>query len=211
MIATLKKKRCSKTSVVTPEWHQVFLRMAPAIETHAKLVFRGLPPEAKAEMVQNALCLACAATARLAELGKLDLCYPSVLATYAVAQTKEGRVPGNRLNCRDVSSEYCRHRKDLVLERLDRHDSEEDTWNEILVEDKNAGPAQIATVRIDFASWLKTLSPRTRRIAKFLSVGNKPSDAAERFGLSRCRISLLRKELHESWSNYVGEAQTKES
>jgi len=44
-------------------------------------------PERRAEAVQNAVCCACAAVARLAELNKLDLCYPSVLARYAVAQT----------------------------------------------------------------------------------------------------------------------------
>jgi len=203
MIATLKKQ--SKKSVVTPEWHDVFLRMAPAIETHAKLVFRGLSSEAKAEAVQNVLCLACAATARLAELGKLDLCYSSVMAQYAVAQTKEGRMVGHTLNCQDVSSEYCRQRKNVVLEQLDRHDTVEETWNEILVEDRNAGPAQIAAVRIDFAAWLKTLKPRTRKIAQFLSKGNRTKETAKKFDMSECRVSQLRQELKAAWELFIDE------
>jgi len=210
MIATLKK-RCSKTSVATPEWHKVFLQMAPAIETHAKLVFRGLPPEAKAEAVQNALCCACAAVARLAELGKLDLCYPTVMASYAVAQTKDGRMIGGHMNCRDISSAYCRGRKNLVLERLDKFDEVEQHWNEVLVADKTCTPADLAASRIDVAAWFKSLKPRVRKIARYLSVGNKPSDAAQKFGLSRCRISQLRRELHESWANFCGEAQPTEA
>ena len=47
--------------------------------------------------MQNVLCSACAAIARLAELNKLDLCYPSVLAKFAIAQTRDGRMSGSRL------------------------------------------------------------------------------------------------------------------
>ena len=209
MIATMKKQ--SKKSVVTPEWHEVFLCMAPAIETHAKLVFRDLPPEAKAEVVQNCLCLACAATARLGELGKLDLCYPTVMATYAVAQTKAGRMIGGHQNCRDISSEYCRSRKDLVLERLDKFDEIEEHWGEVLLQDKTCTPADLAASRIDVSSWLTTLKPRIRRVAQFLSLGHRTSDTAMKFCMTRCRVSQLRRELYESWCNFCGEAQMQEN
>ena len=208
MIA-ISKKQQSKKSV--PEWHDVFLRMAPAIKTHAQLVFRGLSPEAKAEAVQNALCLACAATARLAELGKLDLCYPTVMAQYAVAQTKDGRMPGHTLNCRDVSSVYCRNRKDIVLERLDKFNEVEECWEESLIPDRTCTPADLAASRIDVAAWFKSLKPRIRKIARYLSVGNKPSDTAKKFGMSRCRVSQLRRELHESWTNFCGDTQSHEN
>jgi hypothetical protein len=65
-----------------PAWHEVFLRLAPAIAAYAKVAFRDLRAEARAEAVQNALCCACAAVARLAELNKLELCYPTVLGKY---------------------------------------------------------------------------------------------------------------------------------
>lgn len=45
---------------------------------------------------------ACCAVARLAELGKLDLAYPTVLARYGVAKVIDGRRVGNKLNVRDV-------------------------------------------------------------------------------------------------------------
>ena len=127
----------SQPKPVTPEWHQVFLRMAPAIETHARLSFGHLRGEARAEAVQNALCIACSAVARLAELNKLDLCYPSVMARFAVAQTKDCRMLGRPLNCKDVTSEYCQRAKGIVVERLDRLDHETNEWQEILIEDRN--------------------------------------------------------------------------
>ena len=98
--------------------------------------FPALDPEARAEAIQNAICNACSAVARLAELGKLDLVYPSVLANYAVAQTRDGRMLGRPLNCKDISSAYCQRLKGVVVERLDQYDHKEEVWQEILVPDR---------------------------------------------------------------------------
>ena len=98
----------------------------PLIETHARIAFRRLDAEARAEMVQEVLCNACRAYARLVELGKKDLAYPSALARFGVAQAKEGRKVGGRLNIRDVMSAYCQQQKHVVVEQLDKFDKEED-------------------------------------------------------------------------------------
>ena len=47
--------------------------MMPAIKAHAKIAFRHLGPEAREEAVQETLCNACCAFARLVEFGKTDL------------------------------------------------------------------------------------------------------------------------------------------
>ena len=107
-----------------PAWHDGFVSMIPTIQTYAKIAFRHLDAEAREEAVQEVLCNACCAYARLVELDKADLAYASVLARFAVAQTKVGRKVGGKLNCRDISSEYCQRRKRLNVERLDRFDSE---------------------------------------------------------------------------------------
>ena len=80
-----------------------------------------------------------------------------------------------------------------------------------MIVDKTCTPADLAASRIDVPAWFATLTPRVRKIARYLSLGNKPSDTAKKFGLSRCRISQLRRELHESWSNFCGEAQAIET
>jgi hypothetical protein len=188
-----------------PHWHQVFLTMLPAIKTHARISFQHLRGEAHEEAVQNAVCLACAAVARLADLDKLDLCYPTVLARYAVAQSKDGRMLGRPLNCKDVASEFCQRVKGVVMERLDRYDDEEQAWKEILIPDKTCTPADLAATRIDFAAWLRSLSRRHRRIARFLSLGHPTRDAARTFGVSDGRISQIRKELAASWRSFLGD------
>ena len=197
-----KPVRCKKNP---PAWHAAFEAMLPAIETQAQFAFRHLNPDARAEAIQETVCNCCQAYARLVELGKTDVAYPTVLARFGIRQTNEGRKVGGSLNVHDISSDYCQQRKDLLQERLDRHDSEEDAWAEILVEDKHAGPAETAIVRIDFATWLLYLPRRLRKIATFLASGETTTAAAKRFRVSQGRISQIRKELFLAWHRFQGD------
>jgi hypothetical protein len=202
MKASTKSARCKKNP---PAWHAAFEAMIPIIETHATLMFRHLNRDAREEAVQETVCNACRAYARLAELGKTDVAYPSALARFGVSQTREGRKVGGKLNCRDISSDYCQKRKNLLLERLDHYDSEEEAWAEILVADKHVGPAETAIVRIDFATWLQLLPRRLRKIATFLANGETTTAAAKRFRVSQGRISQIRKELFLAWHRFQGD------
>ena len=188
-----------------PHWHKAFLGMLPKILVHAKCAFAYLKPEARQEAVQEVVANACQAYARLVELGKTDIAYPIALARYGVKQTRDHRKVGGRLNIKDVLSKYCQARKGLVVERLDKFDKNEEVWQEVLVEDKRCGPAEVAASRIDFDQWLKSLPVRHRKIAQFLSLGSRTSEAARRFRVSAGRISQLRKELDSSWRRFIGE------
>ena len=196
----------SRPKPAAPAWHAGFLAMLPAILTHARISFRHLGPEARQEAVQNCVCNAMIAYARLYELGKIELAYPSALARYAVAQTKDFRMVGGHLAIRDVLSPYCQTRKKIVVERLDHYDEESEEWREILLEDKTAGPAEIAATRLDFAAWLRSLPGRLRKVAKVLATGETTTAAAQKFCVSAGRISQIRQELYHSWRRFVGEA-----
>ena len=163
----------------TPAWHKRFLELLPAIRQHARISFRHLPPERREECVEEAICNACCAVARLAELNKLDLAYATPLGRYAVAQVKDNRRVGNRLCIGDVMSPYCQQRKGVVVERLDKFDREEECWEEILIPDQTCTPAELAASRIDFPAWLDTLSRRDRKVARFFAIGNRTSDAGQ--------------------------------
>ena len=193
------------TACPFPDWQSLFLRLLPAIRKHARIAFRHLDPESREEAAQAVVCNACCAVARLAELNKLSLAYASVLARFGVAQVREGRMTGGSLNCNDISSRYCQRAKNISVERLDHFDEEENCWAEAIVEDRTAGPADIARTRIDFDAWLHQLPRRNRRIAEFLSLGNRTSEAARKFDVSAGRVSQLRKELAESWREFTGE------
>jgi hypothetical protein len=202
MIAPARSVRRKKSPAA---WHKAFLAMMPPIKAHAKIAFRHLGPEAREEAVQEVICNACSAFARLVQRGKADLAYPSVLARYGVAQVKAGRKVGCHLNVNDITSEYCQRRKNVAVERLDAYDAEEDAWQEVIVEDKNAGPAEVAATRIDFATWLELLPKRLRKIATFLANSETTTAAAKRFRLSPGRISQIRKQLYQAWNQFQGE------
>ena len=123
-----------------------------------------------------------------------------------MAQTKDFRIVGGHLAIRDVLSPYCQKQKGVVVERLDRFDEEEEAWREILIEDRHAGPAEIAATRLDFAAWLRSLPGRLRKVAKVLATGETTTAAAQKFCVSAGRISQLRQELYQSWRRFVGEA-----
>jgi len=86
------KKLVRKQAV--PAWHNLFLAMLPTIVTHARLAFRHLRPEAREDAIAECVANALVAFARLVQLGKVDLAYPTVLARYAVAQVNDGRKVG---------------------------------------------------------------------------------------------------------------------
>ena len=196
----------ARTPGVKPAWQDLFLQMLPAIRRRAQIAFRHLPIEQREECVQEAVCNACRAVARLAELGKLELVYPSVLASYAVAQVKGGRKVGGHLNCHDILSPYCQKLKRINVQRLDRFDDQEDAWQEAVVQDTRTAPvSEIVSFRMDFSDWLKSLPRRKRLIAKSLALGNRTGEVAEKFDLTPGRVAQLRKEFSESWQAFQGE------
>jgi hypothetical protein len=92
------------------------------------------------------------------------------------------------------------------IDRLGHSDREESQWEEIVIEDRRAGPAEIAACRIDFASWLRLLPVRLRKIALTLADGETTSDAAKKFNVTPARVSQIRLWLKESWVRFQGEA-----
>ena len=101
---------------------------------------------------------------------------------------QEGRRVGGRLNCHELLSDYRQRKKRLLVKRLDSHESEEEAWKELLIEDRHAGPAKTAVTRIDFAGWLRLLPRRLRRVATFLAAGETTTAAAKRFRISQGRV-----------------------
>ncbi len=173
-----------------PDWHAEFLQMLPTIQQCASIAFRHLKAEARQEAVQEVSANALVAFVRLVELGKTDVAFPTVLAGYGISQFRSGRRVGTPLNVNDIASTYCQRRKGVFVERLDRYDAEDSEWREIVVEDRQATPADIAATKIDFADWLQTLPRRQRRIAETLALGETTSQTARMFDISPGRVIL---------------------
>jgi hypothetical protein len=180
--------------------------MLPVIHAYARGAFAHLSPEARQDLIQEVVANALVAYVRLYQQGRVTLAYPTALARYGVAQVCDGRRVGAKLNIKDPLSRYCQKRKGVVVERLDVFDEEENAWAEaVVVDTRSATVPDIVSFRVDFADWLASLSRRDRRVAESLAIGNHTSDVAERFELSESRISQLRRELSESWKQFVAD------
>ena len=204
MIA-MTEPRYANTKTTTD--HAPFLAMLPAIRRAAQITFRKVRPELRDELIEEVVANCFVAYARLVERGQAGRAAPSPLARFAIAQVRAGRRVGNRLRIRDVLSNYAQFNNGFQVERLDSFDEEEECWQEVVVEDKRATPADVAACRIDFAEWLRRLTVRLRKIALALAAGETTKGAAERFGLSPARISQLREGLKKSWEAFQGDAE----
>jgi hypothetical protein len=202
MIATSK---LSQSVTHPPVWHRPFLAMVPKIRRQARFAFRKTQPELRQELIAEVIANALLAYVRLVELGKQDVAFGSALGRFAVAQVRVGRRVGNRLRVGEVMSLYAQRQKGFQVEALDHFDDEENCWQQMVVEDKRATPAEIAAVRIDFASWLRLLPRGRRRIALALAGGETTTTAAKKFRVSPARISQLRQWLKENWLRFQGE------
>ena len=186
-------------------WHQKFLDMLPLIRKYAHNAFQHLDPDGRDDAVHEVIANALVAFARLVQLGKANLAYPSVLARYGAAQFRQGRRVGNRWRVGEVLAEYAQRNKGFLVERLDRFHKESGEWLEAIVEDTQTPVPDQVAFRIDFPEWLNSQTRRNRRIAEALAVGTSTAEVAKRFNLSSGRISQLRQQFHRSWLEFQGD------
>lgn len=85
----------------------------------------------------------------LVDRGKASIAFATPLANYAIRRVLAARQIGSRLNSGDVLSPQARSHYGIIVESLDTFDEAEGEWRATLVEDRRAGPAEIAAARID--------------------------------------------------------------
>ena len=184
--------------------HQLF-QMLPALRRQIVFQARSVPRYEREEFEANSLGLACEMFQRLVQRGHAAVAYAAPLANYGCRQTRAGRQCGTSLNVRDVTSRHCQNRTGVRCHSMHRSDPESGRWQELVVEDRQASPAEVAMTRIDFRDWLQTLSHQKRRIAELLASGETTQSVARQFKLSAGRISQLRRELQTSWEEFQGQ------
>ena len=201
MIAIVKKSH----QALKPESNKQFLEFVPAIENYARRAFRKLRPQEREEAICEVMAHAFCAFRRLVELGKQNVAYATPLARFAVARFRAGRGVGSKLSSSDVFSWLAQRRRKFCLTSLEPTSGISDTWTEILVDNRLTPiPDQVA-FRLDFAAWLAAQDRRNRKLVAHLALGNTPSEAAQKFRVSKARVSQLRSTLQASWQAFQGE------
>jgi hypothetical protein len=183
-----------------------FVAMIPGIRKQLRFAFRHSPMALRQERIDDALAQAFVLFAQLVLRKRVRLAHPTALARYAAHRVRSCRPIGSRSNSKDVMSRVTQRRFGFRVMSADPS-----CWagqlgpTELLGESRQATPADLAAIRVDFASWLGRLSGRQREIALCLAVGEPTNLVAHRFGVSCGRISQIRVELATCWRQFHGE------
>jgi hypothetical protein len=193
-------------------WQQSFLQVLPAVLTHAKIQFRRLGAQRREEAIQETIATACVNYQLAAAQGKLNVVRPGSLADFAVKHVRAGRrVGGHQDAARDVMSPVCQRRHRVEVVSIDHHRlpaslrNGTDGWRQLVLADRKVPVPDLAAFRVDFGQWFQTRSRRDRSIISWLIVGESPSVVADRFGISRGRVSQLRRRYEQEWRTFQGE------
>jgi hypothetical protein len=196
-----------------------FLTLLPVVERHARVMFRGRPAADREEAIAEAVAAAFVSYVRLRARGRHPARdFPSAMAAYAVLHVQNGRHVGGPSSSVDVLSPATQRKHGFRVEslvstrtspaRLDldvRRQRELDAFDERLRDNTRTAVPEQAAFRIDFPAFLRGLSFRDRRLARFLALGHSATEAAARFRLSLGRVSQLRHRWRRDWLGSQGE------
>jgi len=190
-------------------WQAGFLNILPAVQTHARIRFRKLRAEKREEAVQEAIAAACVAYRLLAAQGKLGVAHPGTLADFATRHVSNGRhVGGHQDGATDPLSPNCHKRHGITVRSYNVAAAVggTDGWLQVAMAHHRKDPIpDTAAFRIDFATFLRTLNRRDRRIIAAMTSGNRTMAVAKRFGISEGRVSQLRRKYEAAWRCFQGE------
>lgn len=190
---------------VSHDWQTGFIPLLPEIKERLRLAFRQRDAAAREEAISDGVVLCLLAYLRLHEQGRADKVTASNLAWYAAKQIRSGRSAGCRLNSKEPLAVYAQQRRGIRVEHMRSNDHSEQTWIDALIQDQRSTVLDHVAAKLDVAAWLKTLCRRTRRIAADLAKGCTTSEVARKYGVTAARISQLRQELKDSWSEFQHE------
>jgi hypothetical protein len=184
----------------------LFLAHLPRFEAHARFAFRRVGcPHVRADRVAEMLALAWKHFAALARRGKRPERFVTTLALRCSQAVKAGRKLVGCEGGKDVLSPVAHVRHGFAVVRLpdhdralDRHPLPDELAEALTDNTKSAVPEQVA-FRVDFPRWRVSLRRRDRRVLDALARGERPTDVAHRFGLSKGRVSQLRADFEWGW------------
>ncbi len=197
-----------------------FLSIVPIIQRHGQIYFRYLKcRDQKADRIAEMVALCWKWFVRLAERGKDATRFPTVLASFAARAVRCGRKVAGMNKATDVMNEINQQQRCFTVSSLpistttshenlygavdgQRHlDAFEDRLRD---NTQTPVPEQVA-FRCDFPSWLATRTERDRRIINQMAMNERTTNLSKRFGLSKGRISQLRRVYQDDWTRFTSD------
>ena len=217
---TTKQPHANKPSTTL---HDGFLLLLPRLEVQARIYFRGLRcPQSKADLIQETIALSFRWYTRLIERRKDPAMFPATFASFAVRAVKCGRRLCGQEPARDVLSSQAQlkhgfrvaylaispsrsHERIHASVQGKRH---RDAYEEILWNNTHTPVLDQVCFRLDFPAWLATRTDRDRRIINDMALNHRTQDLAHKFGISKSRISHLRREYRDDWTRFCDDLQS---
>jgi len=176
----------------------------PRVVAHGRIYFRGLRAERQEECIAEMVALAWKWHLRLAERGKDATRFPTALATFAARAVRCGRKLAGMDRARDALSPLAQQRQGFAVGKLpDRGTLNGSPLEEALRDNTRSPVDEQVAFRLDFPAWLRTLTPRDRRLVEGMALGHRTLDLARRFRLSAGRVSQLRREFKRGWDRFT--------
>lgn len=190
-----------------PQLQARFLMILPLIQRHARMAFRHVCCRQRhADCLAETIALSWRWFLDLARRGKDATRFPVVLASYAARSVRCGRRVCGQIPAQDVMSEVAQQRHGFAVGKLpDCATLDGNPLMEALQDNTRTPPPDAAAFRIDWPAWLITWSDRDRRLIQAMALGERDKDLAKQFGLSPGRLSQLRRQFHESWTDFVAD------
>lgn len=187
---------------------QIYLDVIfPRATIHARVVLRDLNPDCREELRQEMYGLLWKWTLRLVERGKDPSKFPSVLVIFAARHVRAGRRLCGKNTLKDVMSFVAQLAHGFTVQSLpEQHELYDNAIDEALHDNTQTPVPDQVCFRLDFPQWLSTWDDRRRRIALAMASGEKTSTLADKFGCTWGRISQMRREYHDSWQHFCGDA-----
>jgi hypothetical protein len=198
----------------------LFLALLPRIEQHARIYFRDIKcSHRQADKVAETVALAWGWFQRLAERGKDASQFPTVLASLAARAVRSGRQLCGQERANDAMSLRAQQRRGFQVETLPMSlrstqqslygevdgQRQQDAFEELLRDNTLTPVPDQAAFRIDFPSWLQTLTARERRVVRAMIQNEQTRDLSRRFGVSPGRVSQWRRAFERGWSTFTGD------
>ena len=195
-----------------------FVAILPRIELHAKIYFRDVKcPHRKEDFIQETRALAWKYFIRAIQQGKDPLTFVSLIATFAARHARSGRRLCGQERSKDTLSPLAQRRRGFTVKTLPVTTTQPreqfyanphgqrliDAVEERLRDNTLTSVPDQVCFRLDFPAWLTTRTERDRRIIDDMGLNHRTQDLSKKFGVSPSRISQLRREYRDDWTNFV--------
>jgi len=194
--------------------HQAFVAALPRMDNTIRYAFRRWPKQDRQDAIAEARAATWSAWSGLIRRGRDPVAVGVIaIVNNAIRGVLNGRRVGNMSGgqgAMDVSHPRAQKRCGFKVLNLDSNaervtEGFRDSWREWAVVDNRCTPAEQATFRIDFASWLGSLPARKRQMAELLVEGHETGVVARILGVTPGAVSQARPWLEASWRAYQGD------